>query len=108
MKYKLTKEAIEELKSMEFDHPTLVVGSWTKADEMFDLEPIAEKLPKPSLKSVEDFKALEGWEYQWEHNSPVRWWMPRNTPCNYLGELYTAKIRQIDMPENEYLSQGLH
>ena len=29
--------------------------------------------------------------------------MPRNTPCNYLGELYTAKIRQIDMPENEYL-----
>ena len=47
MKYKLTIKAIEELKSMEFDHPTLVVGSWTKADEMFDLEPIAVKLPKP-------------------------------------------------------------
>ena len=103
MKYKLTKEAIEELKAMEFDHPTLVVGSWTKADEIFDLEPIAEKLPKPVLKSIDDFKALKGWEHQFQHNSPSVWFKPNITLCKTLEEVSKAKIRQIDMPENTYL-----
>ena len=107
MKYRLTKEAIEELKAMEFSTPRsmfvmegmgdmrrILSGEWI-------FEEIKPKLPKPVLRSLKDFKALEGWEYRWD--SFVRWWMPRNTPCNYLGELYTAKIRQIDMPENEYL-----
>jgi len=115
MKYKLTKEAIEELKAMEFEENgqttyeiisdciEKLYDGWisTQGFELFQI--VAEKLPKPVLKSIEDFVALKGWEYQWEHTAHWVWWSPKTTPCNSLEELYTAKIRQIDMPENTYL-----
>ncbi len=112
MKYKLTQEAIKELEAMVFEyHSTyescLDLGDalhdhWLNSNKFKVFEPIVEKLPKPVLRSVEDFVALEGWEYQWEHTPHWIWWASKIT-CNSLEELYTAKIRQIDMPENEYL-----
>jgi len=106
MKYKLTKEAIEELKAMEFaDTPMLYYwGDYgRKISKSLSLQPIAEKLPKPTIKTVEDFKALKGWEHQWQYNSPSVWFKPNITLCKTLEEVSKAKIRQIDMPENEYL-----
>ena len=114
MKYKLTESAIEELKAMEFEEKGQtnyeiisdcidnLYDGWvnTQGFELFEI--VAEKLPKPRLKSIDDFVALEGWEYQWEHTPHWIWWASKIT-CNSLEELYTAKIRQIDMPENEYL-----
>ena len=113
MKYKLTKEAIEELKAMELESNRLdrfILGQqvgeliydlWLNRDiEVF--EPIAEKLPKPVLKSIDDLKALEGWEYQFKHNAPSIWFDLKLAKYDLL-DLSKAKIRQIDMPENEYL-----
>lgn len=110
MKYRLTKEAIEELKAMEFHTPRsmfvmegmgdmrrILAGEWI-------FEEIKPKLPKPVLRSVEDLKALDGWEYG------LRYWANSDyRECNEWRKDFDfmkfgrAKIRQIDMPENEYL-----
>ena len=117
MKYKLTQEAIEEINkimnSISIDsipaagQPIYFIHLMQAIRDQVDMElklieKVAEKLPKPRLKSIDDFVALEGWEYQWEHTPHWIWWASKIT-CNSLEELYTAKIRQIDMPENEYL-----
>ena len=115
MKYRLTKEAIEELKAMEFSTPRsmfvmegmgdmrrILSGEWI-FEEIKPKIPKRAKLPKPVLKSIDDFKALEGWEHKWEHNAPSIWFNPKTNRCNSLEGLYTAKIRQIGIPENEYL-----
>lgn len=110
MKYKLTKAAIEELKAMEFHTPRsmfvmegmgdmrrILAGEWI-------FEEIKPKLPKPVLKSVEDLKALEGWEYglrDWA-NSDYRECNEWRKDFDFM-KFGRAKIRQIDMPENEYL-----
>lgn len=111
MKYKLTQEAIEELKAMEFED-----GSpYQCCDELAQnlehwymdnkdakvVEPITIKLPKPRLKSIEDLKALEGWELIYTEDLrgdciEIDW-------ETSLDLLRSNKIRQIDMPENEYL-----
>lgn len=110
MKYKLTKEAIEELKAMEFSTPRsmfvmegmgdmrrILAGEWI-------FEEIKPKLPKPRLKSVDDLKALEGWEYGLEDwsNSDYRECRAWRNSFDFM-KFGNAKIRQIDMPENEYL-----
>lgn len=115
MKYKLTKEAIEELKSMEFSTPRsmfvmeglgdmrmILAGEWI-FEEIKPKMPKRAKLPKPSIKTFEDFKALKGWEHQWKHTAPSVWFKSNITLCTTLEEVSKAKIRQIDMPENEYL-----
>ncbi len=115
MKYKLTQSAIEELKAMEFSTPRsmfvmegmgdmrrILAGEWL-FEEIKPKIPKRAKLPKPSIKTFEDFKALKGWEHQWKHNSPSVWFKSNITLCKTLEEISKAKIRQIDMPENEYL-----
>jgi len=112
MKYKLTKEAIEELKAMELESNCpdrfilgqqvgeLIYDLWLNRDiEVF--EPIAEKLPKPVLRSVEDLQALEGWECH--EPAFVGWFSPKECFIPFGVIQDGAKIRQIDMPENEYL-----
>jgi len=114
MKYKLTESAIEELKAMEFHTPRsmfvmegmgdmrrILAGEWI-FEEIKPKIPKRAKLPKPSIKTVEDFKALKGWEHQWQHNPPSIWFEPKRSLAT-LEEVSKAKIRQIDMPENEYL-----
>jgi len=113
MKYKLTQSAIEELKAMEFSKPRymfvmegmrdsrILPGEWF-FEEIKPKIPKRAKLPKPSIKTFEDFKALKGWEHQWLHNPPSVWFEPKRSLAT-LEEVSKAKIRQIDMAENEYL-----
>lgn len=110
MKYKLTQSAIEKLEAIEFETSDKVWIEYygNKRRIFLELEPIAEKLPKPRLKSVEDLKALYGWRLYSESN------LSTTETVDEWGELYHKyifdncvtlgyKIRQIDMPENEYL-----
>ena len=107
MKYRLTKEAIEELKAMEFSMPRsmfvmegmgdmrrILAGEWI-------FEEIKLKLSKPRLKSVEDLKALEGWEASLFDDD---WYsVSKYDNIRSIQSYADHKIRQIDMPENEYL-----
>jgi len=119
MKYKLTQSAIEELKAMEFSKPRsmfvmegmgdmrrILAGEWI-FEEIKPKMPKRAKLPKPTIKTVEDFKALKGWEHQWQYNSPSVWFEPKRSLATTLEEVSKAKIRQIDMPKNEYLVKDL-
>ncbi len=102
MKYKLSKKQLEELSEMEWDQDLLKVKALTSSTHaiFLTMDPIIEPLPKPSIKTLEDFKALGGWEYKWEHSSV--WFDVKNFP-HTLDSLKTATIRQKDLPSNSFL-----
>lgn len=109
MKYKLSQkqldEAMEELKKIRHIGPHgASVNDWHPIPFNLDeMEPIAEALPKPTIRNVEDLKALSEWEYLYFKDGIP--WSCRSYEPETLNLLIRkeATIRQISLPSNSFL-----
>ena len=110
MKYKLSKKQIDELSQAKFDHPwlrgrgahTQTSGSHHKVFDI-ELEPIIQALPKPTIRNVEDLKALEGWELESKMYPQGEWYSLDHKFVFERCYEISYKIRQIDLPSNSFL-----